>query len=395
MELYLFNPDADMALADNSEHYIAPAAVRRMACDLALLPLWYADPGGYVLVNEAVRNVFLMQMRNSFLLDIETITWKSLSEQKSVQLHPWGWNMALRYSLQKFGVQEKALPATEKLSHLRTLAGRDVALRILQAVAELPCCCGSGAVLSDVQACRNYVHKQGDCVFKVPWSGSGKGLLWCRGGFTELMSSRCARIIREQGFLTAFPIYNKVLDFALEYQSDGQGNVSFIGYSLFDTDGRGAYSGNKLLSNEEIERQILCFVSLEAWQQICARLRQELAICYGGIYKGFMGVDMMICEVESEGGSNEYRVFPCVEVNLRMNMGLVARFFADRFMLSVGRGYFRVEYFSDSACLHQAHEADEHSSPAVICDGRLLSGYLPLVPVGPESCYRAYVKVEE
>lgn len=394
MELYLFNPDADMALADNGGHYIAPASVRRMTADLAWLPLWYAAPGSGVLMSEEAEYDFAGQMRQYFPLDVMPVVWNQLPEVSPASLYPWGWNVSLRRSLLKAGVCEDALPTVESLNRLRALAGRDVALRILQALAGLPFCCGSGVVLLDVQACSDYARRLGSCVFKTPWSGSGKGLLWCRSGFTEVMSSRCARIIREQGFLTGFPIYNKVLDFALEYQSDGQGNVDFIGYSLFDTDERGAYSGNRLLSNEAIEQQILHFLPLAAWQQICIRLQQELASCYGWAYKGFLGVDMMICRVGDEE-NGEYRVFPCVEVNLRMNMGVVARLFFDRFMLPSANGCFRVEYFSDPASLHRAHEADKRESQAVIHDGKLLSGYLPLVPVGSESRYRAYVKVAE
>ena len=45
MKLYVFNPDTDMALANNEENYIAPASARRMAQDLALLPIWYAQIG--------------------------------------------------------------------------------------------------------------------------------------------------------------------------------------------------------------------------------------------------------------------------------------------------------------------------------------------------------------
>ena len=45
MKLHIFNPDADMALADGKENYIAPASARLMARDLALLPLWYAGVG--------------------------------------------------------------------------------------------------------------------------------------------------------------------------------------------------------------------------------------------------------------------------------------------------------------------------------------------------------------
>ena len=31
MKLYVFNPDADMALGNNEENYMAPATIRRMA----------------------------------------------------------------------------------------------------------------------------------------------------------------------------------------------------------------------------------------------------------------------------------------------------------------------------------------------------------------------------
>ena len=44
MKLYVFNPDTDMALANNEENYMAPASACRMAQDLALLPVWYANP---------------------------------------------------------------------------------------------------------------------------------------------------------------------------------------------------------------------------------------------------------------------------------------------------------------------------------------------------------------
>ena len=53
MKLYVFNPDTDMALANNEENYMAPASACRMAQDLALLPVWYAQPGSAVLAPSA------------------------------------------------------------------------------------------------------------------------------------------------------------------------------------------------------------------------------------------------------------------------------------------------------------------------------------------------------
>ena len=62
MKLYVFNPDADMALADGKENYIAPASARLMARDLALLPLWYAGVGDGVLAPSAYNEAFLQRM---------------------------------------------------------------------------------------------------------------------------------------------------------------------------------------------------------------------------------------------------------------------------------------------------------------------------------------------
>ena len=53
--LYLFNPDHDLALANGSKTYEAPASARQFASDLACLPLWYADAGDKVAAPAAFR----------------------------------------------------------------------------------------------------------------------------------------------------------------------------------------------------------------------------------------------------------------------------------------------------------------------------------------------------
>ena len=50
MELYLFNPETDLALATDGASYTASEKVRQMAHDLAALPLWYASSGSAILV---------------------------------------------------------------------------------------------------------------------------------------------------------------------------------------------------------------------------------------------------------------------------------------------------------------------------------------------------------
>ena len=95
------------------------------------------------------------------------------------------------------------------------------------------------------------------------------------------------------------------------------GQVHFIGYSLFETDKRGVYKENLLAADRVIEARISTYVSAEILHQVGRALQVELAEVIKGSYEGYLGVDMMICRTQNSG----YAIHPCVEINLRMNMG--------------------------------------------------------------------------
>lgn len=391
MKLYLFNPDSDLALADNNENYMAPASARRMAQDLALLPIWYACPDSAVLAPSAYNADFLKRMRELFSLRVQLVTEPELPDYAEAEIVPWGWNPSIRKYLLRGGVSESKLPTPQLLTEYRSLSSR------LQAVAmtrHITGChpeytCGEHYLIENIADCEQIVSVLHTCLLKVPWSGSGKGLNWCLHGYTPPVSNWCARILREQGYLTAEPIYNKVEDFALEFYSDGRGEVLFAGYSMFSTNEHGAYTGNLLASDGQIEETVARYVPLEELIRIRESLRKELTAVYGNTYTSYLGVDMMICRCDKE---TEYAVHPCVEINLRMNMGVVARLFHDRFMVTGSTGHFCVEYCPSNEELQRKHEQDSENFPLVVEGGRLVSGYLPLIPVAPKSLYRVYVR---
>ena len=124
MKLYVFNPDADMALGNNEENYMAPATIRRMAEDLALLPIWYARPGSGVLAPSAYNADYLKQMQQLFRLDVQLVTEPELPDYADMQVMPWGWNPAIRKRMLKGGVVESLLPSAADLSRYRRLASR-------------------------------------------------------------------------------------------------------------------------------------------------------------------------------------------------------------------------------------------------------------------------------
>ncbi len=200
----------------------------------------------------------------------------------------------------------------------------------------------------------------------------------------------CCRALRTDGAFWLEPIYNKVEDFAMEFYADGKGGVRFVGYSRFVTDGKGAYRGNLLATDMQVEEWIQTYVPLEAFHRLRESVRKGLA-ALGTDYTGFLGVDMMVCRQEK---GHPYAVNPCVEVNLRMNMGIVAHTFCDRFVAPGGEGFFSIEYFPAQEALQEQHARDMLEHPLRVEQGRVVSGYLPLIPVTPRSRYRAFVRVE-
>lgn len=408
MKLYLFNPDTDLALSDNNENYMAPASARVMAHDLALLPMWYAQPGSAVLAPSAYNAAFLEQMRQLFPLEVRLATEPELPDYAEAEVIPWGWNPAVRKYLLRGGIAEDRLPSSSDLQVYRELSSRKKALEVLKTFEGVDTCCGGGDYLSEVDACKAKVDRCTDYVFKAPWSGSGKGLLWCYGNFSKAAANWCGHVLKEQGYLIGSAVYNKVEDFAMEFYSTGEGTVCFTGYSLFATNKKGAYLGNRLLPSEAIEKKLAEYVPLSVLSHVCELLQDRLSRLCGNLYIGYLGVDMMICrsgerdkygeedkysEGDKSGEGDKYVVHPCVEINLRMNMGMASRLFCDRFMDAGSSGYFCIEYNPSNEELQGKHKEDIENFPLKVENGRLVSGYLPLVPVTPKSLYRAYVVI--
>lgn len=397
MKLYVFNPDTDMALANNEENYMAPASARRMAQDLALLPVWYAQPGSAVLAPSAYNVDYLQKMKELFPLSVQLVTEPELPDYADSQVMPWGWNPSFRKRMLKGGILERKLPAPGDLRKYRELASRAYGLAISLAfefnkTVEYTCGYhrlieGDGKGEFTDSVIKDFTDGY---VFKSMWSGSGKGLRWCRHGLTKSTADWCNRELDEHGAIIAEPIYNKVGDFALEFYSDGQGKVLFTGYSRFISDENGVYRGNVLTSDAEVEQWVQQYVPFQAFIRIREHLQKALEMIYSEHYAGPLGVDMMIC-LAQEG--YPYAIHPHVEVNLRTTMGMVAHQLYDKFVVPDSEGMFAVDNYPTNEALRTQHKQDTQEYPLVVEDGRVVSGYLALTPVAPQSRYRAYMKV--
>lgn len=324
--LHVFNPEHDIALAANLSNFTAPHAGRQLRHDLGCLPAIWAAPDDYVLVENAedAQTAFARLLHRSFKGFVEK---RQLAHLPISRVEPWGWDLALRSFLLRYGVPSEILPSETEIAVIRDLSHRQTAVWLLENLM------GDGLTgeswqtdsLEDVE---NLLRQHQHLVVKAPWSSSGRGLRFMDGDMDDYQVRWLQNVIARQGSVVVEPYYHKVKDFGMEFESDGVGCVRYLGLSLFHTQ-NGAYTGNILATEEEKRENISRYLSIGLIDAVQASICSRLGECFCDRYRGPFGVDMMI--VQSGPAQNEQCLLhPCVEINLRRTMGHVALALSER-----------------------------------------------------------------
>ncbi len=385
MDLYLFNPETDLALATHGANYTASEKIRQMAHDLAVLPLWYAPEESAILVPDEESADFITKTTTQLGKTFFPVRKKNLPNWEIKKVQPWGWNKAVRNQLLRMGISSDVLPSDAQLDEWRKQSSRTMVADMLSHFRDEPYCCGSGANLYTLEDCERYAKAiETGVVFKSPWSSSGKGLSWCRDGFSDRHRNWCQRVLKEQGVVTAQSIKQRVHDFAMEFHCDEERQWSFVGYSLFQTNEQGAYLGNMLLTDEEIEHLLSAYVPIQQLRRVREIFLQALA---SFDFQGYMGIDMMIC-AEPNGA---YSTHPCVEMNWRMNMGVVSHLLRERFIHPGVKATFHVENYPHREAFESQFLPLLTQYPCRWYGMRLENGILPLTPITAQTLSAAYI----
>ena len=364
------------------------------------------------------------------LMPATTVLHTSTDERRS-SLCPWGWDIAVTERFKKMGVPTPQLPTDESLSALRQRSERGTAHRLLSTFRQCHAedtYIGESLVIRTLADITPYADRYGHILLKAPLSSSGKGLRhvnekdllppYQRGGMSSLkkVESWANALIQRHGYLTAEPYYDKVQDFAMEFMVDGAG-CRFIGYSLFGTDTHGRYTGSRLMSDTRIEELLATYVPREALHKTCHWMMAhhtdiipnewdvaQFPLCFG--------IDMMIVgnslqstanlsdgctkndtqNSKQENNHSLFKIHPCVEINLRMNMGIIAHELYRHHMAPTAEGTFRIARFPSNEALRRFHSEQTELHPAVFHDGRLADGYFKLTPITHETLHLAYIE---
>ena len=391
----VFNPEHDMALSNGDKHFIAPKNIREMASDLAPL------------------------------LDV----------MNSEQFIVWGWDHAIKTQLQRMGVAADMLPTDTALTALRACSERKSAHYLLRAFhADHPDgpYIGESILAYSIGDVAAYAVQHGHIILKDPLSSSGKGLRHVNEGEISLSSLKKVEnwvnaLIRRHGYLTAEPYYDKVQDFAMEFCVRKE-QCHFIGYSLFNTNHHGRYESNLLMADEKIEALLSQYIPQSALHEVQEWVMSNSLRIIPSEWDTtqhplYFGIDMMIVKTTDNVHASEhdaslptnrsasaaelntkfnsqlstpnfqFKLHPCVEINLRLNMGIIAHEVHQHLLTPDTEGSFHVTSFPNGEAAQLFYKEHTEQYPSIYQEEKITSGYLPLTPIYPHTRHHAYIIV--
>ena len=318
MTLHVFNPEHDLALAANLSNFTSPRAGRLLRREHGYLPALWATADDVVLVEDvATAEKGFRQLTGRTYGRF--VTKAQVARLPITAVDVWGWDLAIRAFLLRQGVEARLLPTEEQIATIRDLSHRRHAGRIL-AQLQGAGITGEATMTDSLDGVRDILSRMGRVVVKAPWSSSGRGVRFVEGALTPADEGWVRNIIARQGSVMVEPYYKKVEDFGMEFVSDGEGRVTYLGLSVFETS-NGAYTGNVLASEEEKSIIISRYITTNLLNNIREKIKVLTGDAFKGKYQGPFGVDMMVVARDGEDG---FWLHPCVEINLRRTMGHVA-----------------------------------------------------------------------
>lgn len=368
--LWIFNPENDIALSNNLLHFTPPRNALLLRRYGATIMSWLADDGDYILSDAGA---FYDINESEFDLtgtglpkNLQIYSRRALTEIGKII--PWGWSKAIMGELQHLGFGSTLLPSMNTLEAIRQLSHRRSSIFINTRLKEFGFSANIPAEIADIKELEPILKNQTPVVIKSPWSSSGRGVLFSDDISIDQLIKLTTGILKNQGSVLVEPKLNGILDFAMLFNMEA-GTAHYVGLSIFDTIGKGNYSGNIVADEPTLLKHLTQYVPGPKIFALQYALSEILADLTGSTYNGICGIDMMIFRTPD----GKYDIAPCIELNLRHTMGYVAHRLAERLVVPGQTARMEISYIGN--------RVKPISEPPVLDpQGKLISGTLPLVP---------------
>jgi hypothetical protein len=400
-DVWFFNPTCEYAVANGTTSWQPNRLLQKMEEDLGTLPLFFAKPVDIVLVRKMPTDEFLQKMEKQgialprFAL-LDDALKNKLNGEKLNRLMPWGWSPVTHKLFEPLknscSLPFQHSPVFKWRPASRDLYSKKFGRQILGAVLPqlppekvLPTSM-IPQVVTTQREMETQISRWGKLMVKAPWSSSGRGLQpITKTPVVPKVWEKLMGIVNEQGYAIAEPLLDKIMDMALQFELK-QGKVTFLGKSIFLTDKKGQYVGNFLKSMPpDISPEAFQFARELPRLLIGPLVKTIEASTLAKNYEGFFGVDTLLFR-DSAGN---LKVTPCLEINLRQNMGLLS-LQLEKLLAPKSSGIFKTFYQKGKPFAAFANEM-QASNPPKLEDGKIESGFFALTEANQDSLFGAYI----
>jgi hypothetical protein len=404
--IYLFNPTCEYAVANGHSSWQPNRLLQKMEEDLGTLPLFFARTNDVVLVKKVPPSEFLSTLQKinitppRFLQLNEVAKNANFVSQPKNRLLPWGWSPAAHRLLESLkpscSEEFQRSPVASWKPEYREIYSKKFALEILKKLLpQLP----ADKVLSphlipqvcytksEIEMC---IKRWGKIMVKAPWSSSGRGLQKVtKTPVAEKVWEKLLGIINDQGSAMAEPFLEKVLDLAFEFELKN-GKATYLGISRFFTDEKGQYQGNSLNGwSLEIDSEIAAFAETLPEMIIKPLVKSIECSLLANYYEGNFGVDTLIfCDEK-----NDLRVNPCLEINVRQNMGLLSQHL-EKLISPNKTGVFKT-FYNPKQSFFEFKKEMQKTWPLKLRNSKIESGFFPVIPNFKNTLFGAYILVKD
>lgn len=400
--IFYYNPTCEMAIANNHHSYQPPDRLKQFEKDLGEILLFLANQEDAVLCHNHPDREFLDFWEKLGKAMPQFVTPEQI---KNHPLRgewvptPWGSSKPTQHFFKTLDLRLDL--ASQSLKDWKP-AHQHFFSRATSVVFErewlngaIPDFCklpNSPVLIRTKEELEQFIEaSQHQAVIKSLWSSSGRGIFMIKQPEHVIPAITWAMgRIRREGAVVVEPLMEKVADFSFQFHLSPNNTIRFWGINHFSTDEEGKFDKEWIHQPDIFDHIKQDRLLPDDWVAQCAtHLGSALqTMQWHTQYEGVLGMDAMI--IRADDGS--LRVRCCVEINFRLNMGLINMalkpFFADN-----ARGYWKIEQFEPGKWVEFYHE-QRQKHPTVIVNNRLTGGFFPLVSPHKGKLYAAWGIVE-
>ncbi len=389
INIALFNPTCELAVANGSPYYQAPAILREFEKSLSSIMLWVLEEDDILIVEEHPSKNFLSSLKKLGIKLPKVLLQDELQNElmginQCIEILPWGWSPVVESKFQNIINLE-----THSAEFYRQRYSRKNALVLLERILKhfksehllqnefLP------EIVNTETKIEKKLEEWGQIVLKAPYSSSGRGLQVIRE--KPLNKSKREWInttLKQQKFLVCEPLLEKLADFSFQFSIDSGGEVSYLGLSHFKTNANGQYLGHHLNYAPPIFKKLKDNLPEGFIDKLTKVLTNELKELQLTSTQSYLSIDALIYKE-----SDYLRLYPCVEINPRMNMGILSLKIQKK-IYPGSHGSFEIYNGNDFEAF--CWENSKKNPPKFI-DGKLAQGFYPLTDYKPKQRFGSYI----